>query len=472
MLVCVSDDDRDFEVKRVIYQIVKAVSPGDTRVNQNSSLDQLLSLLKQILHEARFLLVLDDIWNEDPMKWDALRGHLESACSSDMNSKGSKIIVTTPRNTVASIVGTKPPILLRGLPYKECWELFVKCAFQEQKEAEQYPRLREIGKAILEKCTGVPLAITTLGCLLRSKQCGEHEWKKIRDSEIWKLDAKDDGILPSLRLSYNHLPQRLKQCFSLCSLYPKDYIYQANQMIMLWMAHGLLQPTNEEEEPEQIGESYINILLSASLLQHEDIPLDVIPMVSATRLYLLTMHDLIHDLAKSTMKESNKTRTIISSKIQEGSGVEWTSHEFKRLKVWDVENTELELLLDDCFVNVKYLRCLRLPEDNMLEKLPSSICKLQILQSLDLSGCKNLLELPKSMRNLVSLGYLFLTFSGTSLSFMDTGNFQQLQWLFIVGCKNLVSLPSALGRLSVLKKLIIFECEELVNFEDEEDEAE
>ncbi|MED6111744.1 hypothetical protein PIB30_055137 [Stylosanthes scabra] len=159
--VCVSDDDRDFDVKTVIHQIFNAVSVGDTRVDQNSSLKELLTLLKQILYEKRFLLVLDDIWNEESLKWKLLRGRLESA-----------------RNIIATIVGTNPPILLRGLPHKECWKLFVKCAFQEEKEVEKYPRLKGTREAIIEKCKGVPLAITTLGCLLRSKQCDEHEWKK------------------------------------------------------------------------------------------------------------------------------------------------------------------------------------------------------------------------------------------------------------------------------------------------------
>ncbi|MED6152647.1 hypothetical protein PIB30_094035 [Stylosanthes scabra] len=447
MWVCVSDDDRDFEVKRVIHQIVNVASVGDTRVDQNPSLEELLTLLKQILYEKRFLLVLDDIWNEESWKWELLRGHLESACS-DMNSKGSKIIVTTRRKTVASIVGTKPPILLRGLPHKECWELFVKCAFREAKEAEEYPWLKGIGKVIIEKCKRVPLAITTLGCLLRSKQCDKHEWEKIRDSEIWELDAKDDGILPSL--SY--------------------------ELIMLWMAHGLLQPVNnEEKEPEEIGELYIKKLLSISLLQLDEyIPENELSIISAAGLNELKMHDLIHDLAKSTMKkstkDSDKTRTIIASQTSQESFVEWTSHEFKHLKVLHLEGRDLELLPDDCFAKVKHLRYLSLSECDMPEKLPGSICKLQILQSLDLSDCYNLLELPESIKNLVSLLILFLTLSATSFPFMEANYFQQLRCLFITNCENLVSPSGALGRLIVLKKLVIHNCIHLVNFEDEEEE--
>ncbi|MED6139092.1 hypothetical protein PIB30_080623 [Stylosanthes scabra] len=415
MWVFVSDDGGDFDVRRLIYQIVKAASAGYTRVDQTSSLDQLLSSLKEILHEKRFLLVLDDIWNEESMKWEVLRGG----------------------------------------------------------EVEQYSRLKKIGEAILKKCKGVPLAITTLGCLLKSKPCDEYEWKQIRDSEIWELDAKDDAILPSLKLSYNHLPQRLKQCFSLCSLYPKDCTYSTPQLIMLWMAHGLLQPTTEEKEPEQIGQSYIKKLLSSSFLQFpDDIITDneVLPVLLGIGLYELKMHDLIHDLAKSTMKESNTIQTIIASQKPQGSSMEWTSHESKHLKVLDLEHTELELLPDDCFSKVKQLRCLRLSNCDMPEKLPGSICKLQLLQCLDLSDCRNLEELPETMKNLISLRYLFLTLNATSLSFMDTGNFQQLQCLFIVSCENLVSLPSALGHLTALKKLMIGGCAELANFDDDEDE--
>jgi hypothetical protein len=132
---------------------------------------------------------------------------------------------------------------LIGLPEDDCLFLFLKWAFVEGEE-KQYPKLVEIGKQIVKKCSGVPLAVRTLGSLLYSKT-EERDWISIRDNEIWKLEQKEDDILPALRLSYDQLPSYLKQCFAYCSLYPKDFTYDNMDLIHSWMANGLLQKSNE-----------------------------------------------------------------------------------------------------------------------------------------------------------------------------------------------------------------------------------
>ncbi|MED6152253.1 hypothetical protein PIB30_090152 [Stylosanthes scabra] len=463
MWVCVSDD---FDAKSLIQRIIHALSKPENLVNvdANSSLEHMVSLLNENLCGKKFLLVLDDVWNENHSKWDELRNHLLKA-GNDKESKGSKIIVTTRSQKVADIVGSGLLINLKALPEEECWKLFVKCAFQEERDQEKYPRLKRIGVEIVKKCKGVPLAITTLGCLLRSKSHDENEWRKISDSEVWKLDQEETGIFPSLRLSYDHLSQEVKQCFSYCSCFPKDYKCQVIELIMFWMAHGLLQPIHEDGDAEDIGELYIRKLVSASLLQIEG---DFKYPISFKT---LKMHDLIHDLAKSTLKKSSKTRTI----VQEGkkdTSTEWASNKFNYLKVLQLRCMESSSLPNDCFDTIKkHLRYLNLRYCPILEKLPDSICKLQNLQSLNLGNYNKIHTLPKNMKNLISLQYLFLRVKATSLSSMNIECFQQLKFLYLYNCSELVSIPSAVGRLTTLNKLLIYWCHNLVSFEDEEEEG-
>ncbi|XP_020972450.1 disease resistance protein RGA2-like [Arachis ipaensis] len=464
--VCVSDD---FDVKKLIQRIIHVASKGENFVDANSSLEYMISLLKRTLCGKKFLLVLDDVWNEIHSKWNELRNHLLGVGG----DKGSKIIVTTRSRNVVDIVGSNLVIKLEGLPENECWRLFTKCAFQEEKEEEKYPRLKQIGEQIVKKCKGVPLAITTLGCLLRSKSHDENEWRKIRDSEVWNLNQEESDILPSLKLSYNHLPPEVKQCFSYCSCFPKDYEYDGIELIMFWMAHGLLQPSREEEDAEDIGELYLKKLVSTSLLQIDEVYSFLFPKIGNLMAFKnLKMHDLVHDLAKLTMKESSRTRTVVQEGQQEAS-IEWTSEKFNYLRVLHLtKDMELSSFPDDCFATMKkHLRYLFLGNCPSLKKLPDSICKLQSLQSLGLH-CDSLQELPKNMNKLIYLQYLLLMgIKITSLSSMNIGRFQQLKFLYLFNCSRLVSVPSAVGRLTTLKKLVFLWCEELVNFEDEEEEG-
>ncbi|KAL7233313.1 hypothetical protein ACSBR1_017026 [Camellia fascicularis] len=104
------------------------------------------------------------------------------------------------------------------LSNKHCWSLFAQHAFANT-NIDANPNLVSIGKKIVEKCKGLPLAARTLGGLLRNKVRDE-EWVNVLHSKIWDLPHNKSGILPALRLSYHDLPSHLKQCFAYCSIYP------------------------------------------------------------------------------------------------------------------------------------------------------------------------------------------------------------------------------------------------------------
>ncbi|KAL7197578.1 hypothetical protein ACSBR2_020172 [Camellia fascicularis] len=97
------------------------------------------------------------------MKWKELRDLLMGGAN------GSKIIVTTQSKKIASIMGTNTSYNLGGLSSDECLSLFMKYAFRGEEE-KKHPNLVEIGKTIVKKCGGVPLAVITLGSLLYIKQ--------------------------------------------------------------------------------------------------------------------------------------------------------------------------------------------------------------------------------------------------------------------------------------------------------------
>ncbi|XVF30493.1 hypothetical protein REPUB_Repub16aG0062800 [Reevesia pubescens] len=206
--VCVSDD---FDLKRLVLKIIKSGKGGDGDLG-SMDLEQLQRVVRDCLNGKRYLLILDDVWNEDIGKWKELKQLLVGG------AKGSKIVVTTRSNQVAKISGTITPYNLEGLPYEKSLSLFLKFAFQKGEE-KQHPNLVKIGEEIVKKCGGVPLVVKTLGSSLFSKT-SELDWKRVKDSESWELVEKENEVFSVLKLSYDQLSPHLKQCFAYCSLYP------------------------------------------------------------------------------------------------------------------------------------------------------------------------------------------------------------------------------------------------------------
>ncbi|MED6170798.1 hypothetical protein PIB30_034599 [Stylosanthes scabra] len=75
MWVCVSED---FEPKTILKKMLKSLEVKEAI--DGFELDQLQKKLHEELSGQNYMLVLDDIWNENPLKWDALRKYLMCGC--------------------------------------------------------------------------------------------------------------------------------------------------------------------------------------------------------------------------------------------------------------------------------------------------------------------------------------------------------------------------------------------------------
>ena len=112
-----------FDVKMLVTKILK-----EMRGDENYSdffMEQLQSHLRNELDGKKFLLVFDDVWNQDHEKWLKLKELLMDGAN------GSKILVTTRKKSVASIMGCFPMQELKGLSKKDCLSIFVKCALEK-----------------------------------------------------------------------------------------------------------------------------------------------------------------------------------------------------------------------------------------------------------------------------------------------------------------------------------------------------
>ncbi|KAJ8643402.1 hypothetical protein MRB53_005180 [Persea americana] len=137
-------------------------------------MESLQSRLRKTVSGKRYLLVLDDVWNENQEAWLQLKSLL------NVGKKGSKIIATTRSNIVANLMGTLPTHHLKGSSEEDCWSLFKQRAFPNRDE-ETYPDLVPIGREIVKKCKVVPLVAKTLKLLYcgNLRELPNNMWKMI-----------------------------------------------------------------------------------------------------------------------------------------------------------------------------------------------------------------------------------------------------------------------------------------------------
>jgi len=157
--VCVSDEYNAFKVTREILEAINN-SNDDSR-----NLEMVQGRLKEKLTGRKFLLVLDDVWNEDRDQWKSLQTPLK------YGAKGSKIVVTTRSSKVAITMQSHKVHELKQLEEDYSWQVFAKHAFQDNNH-QLNAEVDKIGKKIVEKCKGLPLALETIGCLFHLFQNG------------------------------------------------------------------------------------------------------------------------------------------------------------------------------------------------------------------------------------------------------------------------------------------------------------
>lgn len=471
--IAVSDE---FDVFKITKLIVERVTSQTFEVKD---LDVLQVSLEEALKGKKFLFVLDDVWNEDYFLWMELKKPFKSG------EYGSKIIITTRNESVASVMRNVPSYKLHTMSDDNCWKLFVRHAFNNEDPCA-YPNLEVIGRKIVKKCKGLPLAVKSLGSLVRNQR-NSKEWEKIMNSDMWELPKEKNNILPALWLSYHYLPSHLKRCFAYCSIFPKDYEINKEDLIKLWMAENLLQP-QKNKRVEEVGEEYFDHLLSRSFFQQS---------TTLDKTICFIMHDLVIDLAtfivgEFCMRFDDSNSDKVLSKTLHASHVKENILDFnkyaalsgtKRLRTVLLSSkyaspydyfastnvvmkkllptlTGLRVLsLHRCVIeelpksvgNLKFLKYLNLSE-TMIEEIPKTVCTLYNLQTLLLKGCEKLRRLPANMGRLINLLHLDITSTGLEEMPLEMGNLKDLQTLtdFILGKDSAGSTIKELQHLQLL----------------------
>ncbi|OMO76506.1 Disease resistance protein [Corchorus olitorius] len=176
-------------IREVFHEILVKLSPSkDLReLTEN----ELIRRVRDVLKDKIYLIVLDDIWTSD--QWNILKHAFPPG------NKGSKILFTTRNKDMPLDADPlSSPVELPFLTEEESLELFRRKAFPGDGAESSHiacptQEFEKLGKDMVEKCGGLPLAIVVLGGLLAAKK-SLAQWEKVQRRFNAHLNEDGTGV--------------------------------------------------------------------------------------------------------------------------------------------------------------------------------------------------------------------------------------------------------------------------------------
>lgn len=420
---------QNYKVEDLFRRILKQLLDMNENIPDQTDIMYRVSLVERLrnyLQDKKYLIFLDDMWSQDA--WILLdRAFVK-------NKKGSRIVITTRNEDVASIANNGCSFKPKYLPRGDAWDLFCRKAFHRLDQNGCPQVVMHWAEKIVSKCEGLPLAIVAIGSLLSYKQIDEAEWKLFYGQLNWQLtkNQKLNYVTSILNLSFDYLPANLKNCFLYCSMFPEDHEIRRKQIIRLWIAEGFIEERGDITL-EEVAEDYLKELVQRSLLQ-----------VAWTKEYerpkSFRMHDLVRDITVTKCKtekfslladntcvtklsdEARRVSLVKGGKAMESgqgarkirsfilfdeevqfSWIQKATSNFRLLRVLSLRYAKIVKLPDAVtyLFNLHYLD-LRHSE---VQEIQQSIGKLRKLQTLDLRETF-VEQLPEEIKFLTKLRFL------------------------------------------------------------------
>ncbi|KAL0920623.1 hypothetical protein M5K25_009771 [Dendrobium thyrsiflorum] len=456
MWVCVSNN---FDVKKVIADLLESLKKERPRLE---TLEALQDSLRTEIMSKKFLVVLDDIWEEDEEKDKSKWGNVLAPLAS--GGFGSKILVTTRTDSVALMFDKvlkkkREKVKLEGLEEDECLQLLNSHAFAGvENPPDDHKKLRAIAGEIVKKLLGSPLAAKVIGGVL-SFNLNERYWMTVLESNLLGENSVDS----ILRLSYIVLSNPLKSCFAFCcGMFAQDHKYDKDDLIRMWIALGFIQPS-QGMTMEDIGERYFDVLVKKTLLERagDDYKMHDLIHESASKFFALEYGELLDD-EESSLKISETIRHL--SIETTNPNIIKKIGQFKCLHSLFLfhyaSNQDLCNALIKIFKASRSLRLLYIWNQNGLEIIPEEIGNLIHLRYLKIEGY-NLTMLPRSLSNLYHLQYIIYDSSivlskpqGDDFLPSDINNLSNLHYVKLP--RNYILSICGIGKLKSLQELNIF----------------
>ncbi|PIN19958.1 hypothetical protein CDL12_07349 [Handroanthus impetiginosus] len=325
---------------------------------------------------------------------------------------------------------------MKTLDPDKSWELLLKTAVNDNNDINKCPQeLEYIGREIVAKCNGLPLAITVMGGLLQEKRQTKSGWEEVLKGINSHLGTgENNSVQAILELSYHDLPSHLKSCFLCLAFFREDATIHANTLIKVWIAEGLVPQEDGQVTMEDVARGYLDELINRNMVQVKD-------MKKNDQVKNCGVQDLLHELSIRKAKEGMSLQILkgnISQSLDRKS--RHCAIYSRRFNISSLGNRHLRSLF---FRGDKYHFCNDAPDLN----------SFRLLRVLEMEGL-GLTEYPPRIGALPGLKYLNLKNNEISKLPKSLGCLKNLQVLDM-GENGEVYVPNVIWKMDSLRHINI-----------------
>ncbi|KAL8245985.1 hypothetical protein R6Q59_007201 [Mikania micrantha] len=443
------DIGRKYDPNTTKKYIAKCVGVDLHEETKQAEVERLRESFERLSKEGKkIFIILDDVWEAIDLNDIGLPSSFPT---------GFKVLVTS-RNEKVCIkmdIDTKSIFKIHGLEEADANSFFWETVKISNGDGE----LQKIGKDILNKCGGLPIAIKTIALALKGEE--KYAWeatkKNLQRHKLKDIEDLQDVVIKIFEISYSYLKKdEDKAIFVLCGLYPDDYDIFLEELLRYGWGLQFFKKADSLVEARKQTNMSVHNLLSANLL------------TKSNTTGCVKIHDLARDFVLSNISKFKQ-----ASIVNHGDKFEWPTHEScERLLLTCTGMSNFPQ--DFYYPNLELLKLmngdklLRLPEDfhKQMEKLKVlayakmqyplsvvSLCCSISLHTLCLDFCPLVDNDISLLGNLVNLEVLSLAYCGISKLPSTIKELKMLKLLDLNGCFDLYIDDGVFQNLGKLEEL-------------------
>ncbi|KAK6289277.1 hypothetical protein POUND7_000818, partial [Theobroma cacao] len=440
------------------------------RFDEESESGRAMRLRQRLRSDKKVLVILDDVWakldldaigisleDDKNIAPDENEGSIMQNIAPDENQRSimqnidgsslekvstvkSKILLTSRNLDVLCRMDAEKKFECRILSREEAMTLFVRIVG----DVVHNPSYKPIANQVVEKCAGLPVAVSTIANTLKGMNLDiwENALRQLKRSNATNIEGMEEGVYSIIELSYERLKEEAQSLFRLCALYRQGSdIPIRNYLLRHNLGLDLLEGVRTLEEARKSVSDLVHKLKSSSLL------------LSGCNDEFVKMHDIVRDVSISIASQENQMFVI-----EEGIRMK------DLLKKGKLNNcTALSLPYGDIHQELpKVLECPKLKlfllteDDDRQSEVPDTFFeKMNDLQVLQLNGMR-FPSLPSSFLSLTNLQTLCLDFCALS-DIALIANLKKLDILSLCSSK-IKQLPNEIAQLTQLRLLDLSNC--------------